>query len=373
MQAVTREELKAICETAERFSAGELEPSVPENDRYPFSPFDRRAVEAAVGAGLLGLTISESRGGSGLGLWELSAVLRIVAAREPSFALLIFAQCLGYELLARCGLSALVGSWATAPRRVEDLLALPLYCDPEDLPLEIQARPVEGGFELAGSLGYVACLPVAGAAVIPAVWEGRLDLFLVETGRPGVLVGDPVVSLGLRGCPAADLTLENAHVPLSRRLCDEGGRMYAEAADQYRAPLAAIALGILEGSHAAARAYAEIRYQAKKQIIDHDMVRRMLARMQAWIDLGGAGVRAACDATERGEAGGGTLGLSIQELLSKAVARAVTDGVQILGGYGYMREYGQEKRMRDAKQLQGVFGSSDARTMRIADRGLKEI
>jgi alkylation response protein AidB-like acyl-CoA dehydrogenase len=79
-----------------------------------------------------------------------------------------------------------------------------------------------------------------------------------------------------------------------------------------------------------------------------------------------------CRAADQSRDRDGTGALSIQELLTTAVSRAVTDGVQILGGYGYMREYGQEKRMRDAKQLQAVFGSSPVRSLRILERRLED-
>jgi alkylation response protein AidB-like acyl-CoA dehydrogenase len=209
---------------------------------------------------------------------------------------------------------------------------------------------------------------VAQAVIVPALLNGRVCFFLVEVNREGVVMGEPVVSLGLRGCPVADLQLDGVQIPETNHLGEEVAKTYAEMADRYRGPLAAIALGILEGAYSAACGYAKERYQAKKQIIEHDMVRRMLANMLAWIDLGTAGVFRACDMADQGEGAGGTEALSIQELLTMAVTRAVTDGVQVLGGYGYMREYGQEKRMRDAKQLQAVFGSSPVRLMRIMEK-----
>jgi alkylation response protein AidB-like acyl-CoA dehydrogenase len=371
METDNHVELNQIRGLAERLAARELEAVAIENDRYPFAGFNWAAIENFMSTGLMSLTLPESHGGTGLGMQALATVLHCVATKDASMALMIFSQCLARDFLGRCAPAGTAEQWAAAPRDRSDILALPLYSDPEEPPDTLRATPTADGFELTGHVTYVACLPVAKAALIPAILGDDTAFFLVETNHDGVLVGDPVVSLGLRGCPVADMTLNTVVIPRFSSLSEEGSRIYADTADRYRGPLAAIALGILEGSYAAASEYAQERYQAKKQIIEHDMIRRMLANMLAWIDLGRAGAYHACQRVDQEDHVGGTESLSIQELLTMAAAMVSTDGVQVLGGYGYMREYGQEKRMRDAKQLQAVFGSSPVRNLRIVERKLE--
>ena len=130
-------------------------------------------------------------------------------------------------------------------------------------------------------------------------------------------------------------------------------------------------LGVLRGGYDLALSYGLERRQGGKRIVEHDMVRQMLSGMVAWIDLGSAALARGCDLVERGHSASRTELLSIQELVTAAVSRSTGDGVQALGGNGYMHDYGQEKRMRDAKQLQAVFGASATRRLRIIERRLE--
>lgn len=371
METTGHEDLDAIRGLAERFASRELESAAAERDGYPFADFHWPAVEKAGSMGLLGLTLPESHGGSGLGMQALATVLRTLAAKDASLSLLVFSQCIGREFLIRCAPEGMRQGWTRAPQGRPSLLGLPLYFVPEDLPEGVQAVSTDGRVHLSGMLESVACLPVANAALVPADLDGSIRFFLVEMERSGVVVSPPVVSLGLRGCPVADLELRDVDVPTANHLGESGSHIYAWLADRYRGPLSAIALGILDGCCATAVKFARERYQGKKQIVEHDMVRRMLANMRAWIDVGAAAVWRICEISEFPEGTGATEALSLQELLTMAVTRAVTDGVQVLGGYGYMREYGQEKRMRDAKQLQAVFGSSPVRMMEIFEKGVR--
>lgn len=366
-------DLTAYQDLASRFVKKEIEPSALEADRYPFADFNENAVRVASSIGLLGLCLPEEYGGSGLGMRELAAVLEIIASADASVATLLFSQMLARAALIELGPEQTARKWAAIAGGEEvSLLGTPMYSDPEDLPETVKATAVDGGFRLSGEMDYLACLPVAKALIIPAVMDGsdRKALFLVETGSEGLKTSEPVVSLGLRGMPAGDAEFHNVNVPAECKLGgDDSAATYAGTANRFRGPLTAIALGILSGSYCYALDYAQERYQGKREIINHHMVRNMLSGMASWLDVGSAAVAYACDLADRGMAGVAEL-LSIQEVIVSAVTRGVTDGVQILGGYGYMHEYGQEKRMRDAKQLQAVFGSSPTRVLRIIEKKL---
>ena len=363
------EEIEAIRRTAERFAHQDLAPNALERDRYPFTGFDIRVVDAAAAVGFLVPTLPESHGGLGLGLAHLAVILRALAARDASLALLIFVQSLAGRFLAEV-FPAGPDFELTRPTNAARLVGLPVYEDPEELPGGVKAETCPDGCVLTGRLDYVAVLPEARTILVPALLEDRPCFFLVDRDWDGVICSDPVVSLGLKGCPTADLVLDRVQVPGERCLAPEAAKIYAQLADRYRAPLAALALGLLEGCYQAAQNYARERRQAKKMIVEHDMIRNMLSRMKAWIDLGDLSIPQACLLADQEARVDGSAWLSLQELFTSAVTRATTDGVQILGGYGYMKDYGQEKRMRDAKQLQAVFGSSLVRTLRILEKSL---
>lgn len=372
MNGMETQDLYAIQELAEKFAKKEVEPGVLERDDYPFKQFDANIIDVAATTGLLGLTLPESYGGSDQGARALAAVVEIIARKDASAAMLLLSQSFARNAIARLGPEAVAKKWAAIPDNGKPpLLASPLYADPEDLPDTVAASETAEGYRLHGELSYVACLPVAQIAIVPAVLNDRIAFFAVETNAAGVKAGKPVVSLGLRAFPVADMTLDKVSISRENRLGGANSELaYAGVAEKFRGPLAAAALGVIGGSYCTARDYAAERYQGKKQIIEHGMVRRMLSQMASAIDTGSAMVAYACAAADQGAACSNSMILSIQHQITAQAAQSTTDGVQLLGGYGYMKDYGQEKRMRDAKQIQAVFGSAPTRVQRIIERRL---
>jgi alkylation response protein AidB-like acyl-CoA dehydrogenase len=338
MENLNLGDLSAFQDLAERFSKKEIAPHTLERDRYPFADFQEDAVKVAASVGLLSLTLPEKYGGMGHGMSALGAVLEVIARTDASMAAIILTQALSRAMLIELGPPATADKWAALPKSGDTLLlAFPLYTDPENLPETTSAKQEGNVYKLDGAFDYLACLPVAKGAIVPAkmVNSDKMGFFLVETHAAGVTLSEPVVSLGLRGCPAADLNLKGVSVSAANLLGGEGrDKKFAQVVERFRGPVAAIAVGILKGAYYAALDYAKGRYQAKKQIIEHDMVRRMLSGMMSWIDLASPAAAHACMVADRGEKCSPSELLSIQEIVTTAVTRATTDGVQVLGGYG---------------------------------------
>ena len=373
MDSGTSGDLAAFQELAERFAKKEILPDVLDRDYYPFAEFHEKAVEVASSIGLLGLTLPESYGGSAQGMKALAAVLEVLARTDASTAAILLCQAMARAVLIELGPEESAKKWAALDESGgAPLLAVPIYSDPDELPDSVTSATSPDGIKLVGDFDYLACLPVAKAAIVPASDDkGKIRLFLVELDAKGVKVGDPVVSLGLKGCPVADLKLGGVVVPSSAMLGgDAGAEKYAKVAERFRGPLTAIALGTLQGTYSVALDYCMERYQGKKMIVEHHMVRRKLSNMLMWIDIASPLVSHACELADSGVDCSGTELVSIQEAITSALTQATTDGVQALGGYGYMHDYGQEKRMRDAKQLQAMLGSSPTRVMKIMNRRL---
>ena len=347
------EETQTLLHSVRRFAGEALAADALRDDRYPFVPHNPLPLQRALALGLDGLAP-----GSGGGAVLLARTLELCAQAEAGHSL-----CLLVQLLARACLPA-----ASAAESGDTSYAFPVYEDPEE-PAPIRARPCPTGYVLDGELSTVSCAPVATCLLVPAHVEpeDRTGLFLVQRATPGVQVGEPLVLLGLRACPAADVRLEGVQLPAAARLDAELGPIV----EQLRPGVVALCLGVLRASHARALEYACQRHQGKRRIIEHHMVQELLAYMQSTLDLGALALERACtllDTTPSALRGGELL--SLQELISERVATATSHGVQVLGGNGYMHDYGQEKLMRDAAQLRSVFGSSATRRLRIITRRL---
>jgi alkylation response protein AidB-like acyl-CoA dehydrogenase len=368
------DDLKSFYELAERFAKKELEPKALELDRYPYSEFNWQALTAANETGLLKLVVAEALGGSGQGMSALSIILSRLAQADASFAAVIFINALA---------QAAVEKWAdkqVAQKALKNetsaassLLAFPVYAPPADLPLEVKAAKGKDGYVLDGGCSMLALAPVAYRMIIPAEINnsGKASFFLLDKSEPGIKVGDPLLTLGLHNCPVADVTLQGVEAGPENLLGGEGraGEEFPGLSARFGGPLAALAHGVLLGSFQAATTFARDRYQGGKQIIDHDQVRVMLANMAVLIEVAGA---ACMNASRSADAGDPSGCLAAATFVTDAVTRATTDGVQCLGGYGYMHDYGQEKRMRDAKQIQAVFGPSTLKRLEFLEKRLRE-
>jgi alkylation response protein AidB-like acyl-CoA dehydrogenase len=292
----------------------------------------------------------------------LAVVLERIASVDAGIAGLLFSQALAQAVVTSLAPESLAKSCLAGT----PIIAVPMYDLPDDINTTVEARKDGDGYILQGWAPYLAAAPVAKYFIAPAkVGQNDSALFLVDKDAKGVVVQEPVVSLGLRQLPASDVGFDGTKVSGQSRL---NAARFPAIADRFRAAVAALALGVCEGSYETALDYAKERYQARKMIIEHDQVRVMFSGMVQIIDIAKPLVEYACSVADSG--GDLTPVLSVQTHITNAVARAATDGVQLLGGYGYMHDYGQEKRMRDAKQIQAIFGPAPVKALDILTRKL---
>ncbi len=368
------QELKSFQDLAERFAKKELETKALELDYYPHTPFNQAALEAAAEIGLFNLTVPEEFGGTGQGMAALAVMLCGLAQADASFAAVLFANALA---------QAAVAKWAKrdaaekhlAVSGKPGLFAFPVYASPTDIPLDVKAAKNEGGYVLDGSSSYLFLAPIADRLIVPAevAGSGKASFFVLGRENPGIDLSEAVISLGLHNCPVADVSLSGVEAGPENLLGAEGqaDEEYPELIARFSGPYAALSLGVLTGSYKAALSFAKERYQGGKTIIDHDQVRVMLANMALLIDIAEAACQKACREADSG--GDLQAALSAGIFVADAVTRAATDGVQLLGGYGYMHDYGQEKRMRDAKQIQAMFGPAMLKRLEYFSNRLKEV
>jgi alkylation response protein AidB-like acyl-CoA dehydrogenase len=202
----------------------------------------------------------------------------------------------------------------------------------------------------------------------------NISAFIVEKTMPGFKVGKLEKKLGIRGSPTAQLFFEDLAVPAANRIGKEGEgfKIALRVLDHSRPGIAAQALGIAEGAFDLARRYARERHQFGKPIAEFQAIQFMLADMATQIEAARALTYAAGDALDR-KLPDISLSSSMAKLFASDTAmRVTTDAVQVLGGYGYLREFAAERMMRDAKITQIYEGTNEIQRFVIARELLKE-
>jgi len=202
----------------------------------------------------------------------------------------------------------------------------------------------------------------------PKVGTRGISAFIVEKDFPGFSVGRIEEKMGIKGSQTAELIFTDCEVPAENLLGHEGdGFKFAMMTlDRTRPGVAAQAVGISQGALDLALSYAEQRIQFKKPIADNQGIQFMLADMATKVEAARLLVYNVAEMIDRGEPNFGKYS-AMAKLYASDIAMEVTgDAVQILGGYGYMKEYPAERMMRDAKITQIYEGTNQIQRLVIA-------
>ncbi|HVN72263.1 MAG TPA: acyl-CoA dehydrogenase family protein [Desulfomonilia bacterium] len=360
MLTAFRKDLVPFEELARSFAAKELVKKVEEHDRYPFGKFFDNVLERAHEVGFLGIMLAEDQGGISGGIGALCVILDAVCRVDSSLGGIIFANALSQEIMRAAGAhqaAKKIFSKATSARGF--LVACPAYIDPaqvSSLPKETKSGK---DYILTGSLELLVLGSLASWAVIPARLgaTGPYSLFLVDLGSKGIEKSEPVFTLGLHACPAVDITLAKVKSQLLGEV-GRGREYFSSASMAMHIAAAAMNAGIMKGSLDEALAYAKERQQGGCEIINWSEVSMILANMGIKTHVADLCVSQACHAYETDSKQWGRHGLAASLHVHEIACDVVTDGIQVLGGNGYMKDYGQEKRYRDARQVQALLGTA---------------
>jgi alkylation response protein AidB-like acyl-CoA dehydrogenase len=365
----TDNETRMLARAAEEFAKQELAPRREEFDRFPFGPFFSTVLQKAFELDFFHITLPEAIGGMGMNTAALCAALDAISRQDASLGAMILTNTFAQEILLNAGdAEQLEEMTANAKKANELLLACPIFNNPSEI--RHVARVVRRGDRhfLTGKLEYLVLGGIADQAVVPAAEDDRsaYAFYRVDLKQPSITIGEPVLSLGLRCCPAVDVEFHAAEaVPVGQP--DEGERLYAKAAARLQAAAAAVSLGIMRGAFDEALAYAKARDQGGRKILEWSEVRRMLADMAVHIQIAGMAVTEACRAVDDQEKGWQHKALAAAIHVQEAAVDVTTDGIQVLGGVGYMKDFGQEKRFRDAKHIQACFGLTPLKRLNLLD------
>lgn len=235
----------------------------------------------------------------------------------------------------------------------------------------------EGDFYiLNGSKTFITNAPYADIFVIYAKTDltgaphKSISAFIIERGTPGLTTGKPLDKMGMRASPTGEIFLENCKVHASQRLGDEnkGFLDTLNNLNHERAGAVALAIGGIEKCIEIATKYAKERVQFSQPIINFQAIQFKLARMYSDLVHCYAMLFMVEEMIEK-EMDISMVASAAKLFSTEAATRTALEAIQIMGGYGYMKEYRVERFMRDAKLMEIGAGTNEIQQMIIA-RGL---
>ena len=330
-------------------------------------------------AGLLGLVHPEELGGSGQPYEVYLQVLEEIAAAWMTVGIGVSVHTMSCHALARHG----------RPEQVAALLpdmiggrqlgayALSEAAAGSDITgITTRAKQADEGYELTGSKSWTTHGSQADFyTVFARTGEHRshgLSCFLVDATTPGLSFGPPERKMGLTGSTTTSVYLDAVAVPEERRIGAEGdGMKIALAAlDSGRLGVAACATGLAQAALDCAVGYAQQREQFGQPVAEFQGIQFLLAEMAAAVDSARATYLMAARKCDAGRPF--TRDAAVAKLVATdAAMRVTTDAVQVLGGYGYTRDFPAERYMREAKVTQIFEGTNQIQRLVIARQLLR--
>lgn len=195
-----------------------------------------------------------------------------------------------------------------------------------------------------------------------------ISAFVVEKSDEGVSFGAPEKKLGIKGSPTREVYFDNVRIPADRIIGEEGmGFTYAmQTLDHTRITIAAQAVGVAQGALDYALGYMKERKQFGKPIAEFQGLEFMVADMGMKIEAARQLTYAAAGRSERGDKDLTFFGAAAKAFASDVAMQVTTDAVQLLGGYGFTRDYPVERMMRDAKITQIYEGTNQVQRIVMA-------
>ena len=375
-------EQEALRDTVRAFAAKEVLPGREERDERSEFPHD--IVKKMGGLGLMGVIFPEELGGAGLGYVEYLTAIEELSRVDGSVGIIVASHnslCTNHIMLA--GNDAQRQAWVTKLAAGEWLGAWGLTepgSGSDAGGMRTTAARCDKGWVLNGSKTFITNGTYADCAVVLAVTDrdkgtrGGISGFLVEKGTPGFRPGKKENKLGLRASDTAELVFEDCVVPAENLVGIEGGgfKDAMRVLDGGRISIAALSLGIARGAVDAAMKYATERRQFGKAISEFQAIQFKLATMATELDAAWLLTMRAAQMKDAGQ--NVTLESSMAKLYASEVACRICDeGVQIHGGYGFIKDYPAEKFYRDVKLCTIGEGTSEIQRMVIARELLKRM
>lgn len=370
------DEQKMLQDTVRQFAREELAPKIEQLDHE--EGFNREAFNKMGQLGLLGITVPEADGGAGLGAVSATIAMEEMGAVDASTTLSYLAHTIlcvnqiganGSPEQKRKYLPKLIsGEWLGGMGMSEP------EAGSDALGMKSRATLKGDHYLLKGTKTWITNGPNGQVFYCYAkTGETKRDIstFIIERGMEGFSTGKKFSKMGMRASPTGELVFDNVRVPLANRVGDEGAsiKMMMRNLDLERITIAGISLGIARGSIDAATQYAKERKQFSKPIGAFQQVQERLAEASAWYEACRALTYTCAKMWDEGALKGkeaSTMAAKAKLQSAQMATQVALDAIQILGGYGYTREFPVERFMRDAKLIEIGAGTNEVMRLVIA-------
>ncbi|HUU34456.1 MAG TPA: acyl-CoA dehydrogenase family protein [Vicinamibacterales bacterium] len=368
------EDQQFLARSVRAFAEAEIRPHVREWDDAQHFPHE--LLNKMADLGLMGIQIPESHGGAGMSAVDYCIAIEELARVDPSVSLSVAAHNgLGLAHINMFGSEAQRAEFVTPLASGRKLAAWGLTeagSGSDAAAMRTAAVRAGGSWVLNGSKVFITHGASADVLVVMAVTDRAkaskgISAFIVERGTPGLLTGKKEDKLGMRASETAEIILQDCRIP-EDHLIGEAGQGFIQTLqvlDAGRIGIAALAVGLAQGAYETARAYAFERQQfgahigtfapIRAKLVAHAtrvQAARLLTYRAAWLKDQGRRL---------------TLESAMAKLYSSEIAvRAAEDAVQILGGYGFVKDYPAEKFFRDVKLTTIGEGTSEIQRLVIA-------
>jgi alkylation response protein AidB-like acyl-CoA dehydrogenase len=374
------EEQQMIVETAREIAQKKIIPVREHYDREGIFPWD--VVQAMAEVDLCGLYIPEQYGGFGGGVFELCLAVEELSKACGGISLAMAATALGTFPILLFASHEQKLKYLPKIASGEHLAAFGLTeanAGSDALGMKTTARKEGDYYILNGTKQWItngenAQVYTVLAKTNPAKGARGISAFIVEKGTEGFSFGKHEDKMGIRASSTTELVFQNCKIPAENLLGREGmGSIVAiNTLNNSRPGVGAQALGIASGALDDAIKYSRERVQFGQAISSFQAVQHMLADMATQVEAARCLLYQTARTIDAG-AKSFAKASAMSKLLCSDVAMKVTvDAVQVMGGYGYMREYPMEKRMRDAKITQIYEGTNQIQRNEIAIQLIKE-
>ncbi len=362
-----REAVRAICDA----KVAPFAAAVDEEARYP-----QEAHDALLAADFHAPHVPEEYGGAGADALATAIVIEEVARACVSSSLIPVVNKLGSLPVEIGGSEELKQKYLGALARGEGGFS---YClsepDAGSDAANQRTRAVRDGdgWVLNGVKRWISNAGVSEFYTVLATTDPErrskgISAFVVEKSDEGVSFGAPEKKLGIKGSPTCEVYLDNVRIPGDRIIGEEGqGFEYAmKTLDHTRVTIAAQAVGVAQGALDHALGYAQERQQFGKAIADFQGLQFLLAEMGMKVEAARQLTYAAAGRSERGDTDLTFFSSAAKCFASDVAMEVTTNAVQVLGGYGYTRDYPVERMMRDAKITQIYEGTNQVQRIVMA-------
>ncbi|TDB75779.1 acyl-CoA dehydrogenase family protein [Micromonospora sp. KC723] len=373
------EEHEAIRAAVREICAAKVAPHAAEADET--GEFPKASYDALRAADFHAPHIPVEYGGAGADALATAIVIEEVARACASSSLIPAVNKLGTMPLILAGSAELKRTYLT---RVAAGDAMFSYClsEPEAgsdaASMTTRAVPDGDHWVLNGVKRWITNAGVSEfytvfAVTDPTARSKGISAFVVEKSDPGVSFGAPEKKLGIKGSPTREVYLDNVRIPADRMIGTEGTGFATamKTLDHTRVTIAAQAVGIAQGALDYAKGYVQERKQFGRAVAEFQGVQFMLADMGMKLEAARQLTYAAAGKSERGDADLTYFGAAAKCFASDAAMEITTDAVQLLGGYGYTRDYPVERMMRDAKITQIYEGTNQVQRIVMARQLMK--